>query len=69
MFTILNENRFVANGRRLMKHQDLMDEIEKSIEDKLERSKVLEGSLGRILSSTQVMFHDLFPHLYMHAFI
>lgn len=37
-----------------MKHQNLMDEIEKSIEDKVERSKVLEGSLGRILSSTQV---------------
>ncbi|KAL8124008.1 sucrose synthase 7-like [Apium graveolens] len=46
-------SRFVASGRRLMKHQNLMDEIEKSIEDKLERSKVLEGLLGRILSSTQ----------------
>lgn len=49
-----------------MKHQTLMDEIEESIEDKSERSKVLEGSLGQILSSTQVMFHDLFPHLDLH---
>ncbi|WOG92281.1 hypothetical protein DCAR_0311544 [Daucus carota subsp. sativus] len=46
-------SRFVGGGRRLMKHQTLMDEIEESIEDKSERSKVLEGSLGQILSSTQ----------------
>ncbi|KAK1384138.1 Sucrose synthase [Heracleum sosnowskyi] len=46
-------SRFVASGRRLMKRHNLMDEIEKSINDKIERSIILEGSLGRILSSTQ----------------
>lgn len=39
-----------------MKQQQLMNEIEKSIEDKRERIKVLEGSLGQILISTQVLF-------------
>lgn len=37
-----------------MKRHHLMDEVEKSIEDKIERGKVLEGLLGYILSSTQV---------------
>lgn len=46
-------SRFVGNGRRLMKQQQLLDEIEKSIEDKRELIKVLEGSLGQILTSTQ----------------
>lgn len=41
-------------GRRLMKFQQLKDEVEQTIEDKVERAKVLEGSLGDILSSTQV---------------
>ncbi|KAI3464193.1 hypothetical protein Pfo_020856 [Paulownia fortunei] len=45
--------RFTGMGRRLMKFQHLKDEIEQTIEDKVERSKVLEGSLGDILSSTQ----------------
>ncbi|KAG8378645.1 hypothetical protein BUALT_Bualt07G0006900 [Buddleja alternifolia] len=45
--------RFTGTGRRLMKFQQLNNEIEQTIEDKLERSKVLEGSLGDILSSTQ----------------
>lgn len=39
-----------------MKQQQVMDEIEKSIEDKRERIKVLEGSLGQILTSTQVLY-------------
>ncbi|KAH9780764.1 hypothetical protein WN944_014932 [Citrus x changshan-huyou] len=46
-------SRFVAKGKRLMKRHHLMDEVEKSIEDKIERGKVLEGLLGYILSSTQ----------------
>ncbi|KAL9170938.1 hypothetical protein ABFS82_04G178700 [Erythranthe guttata] len=46
-------SRFVGMGRRLMKPQHLKDEIEQTIEDKAERSKVLEGSLGDILCSTQ----------------
>ncbi|CAB4311890.1 unnamed protein product [Prunus armeniaca] len=45
--------RFVAMGKRLMKMQHVMEELEKSIEDKHERSKVLEGLLGYIISSTQ----------------
>ncbi|KAJ8554087.1 hypothetical protein K7X08_024765 [Anisodus acutangulus] len=35
------------------KKENLMEEIENTIEDKAERTKVLEGSLGQILSSTQ----------------
>ncbi|KAL2555270.1 Sucrose synthase 6 [Forsythia ovata] len=45
--------RFTGMGRRLMKSQHLKEEIEKTIEDKLERSKILEGSVGDILNSTQ----------------
>ncbi|KAJ0106180.1 hypothetical protein Patl1_19509 [Pistacia atlantica] len=45
--------RYVATGNKLMKRQQLMDELEKVIEDELERSKVLEGLLGYILSTTQ----------------
>ncbi|XP_011047767.1 PREDICTED: sucrose synthase 7-like isoform X1 [Populus euphratica] len=46
-------SRLVATGRRLMKRQHIMDEVDKSIQDKNERQKVLEGLLGYILSSTQ----------------
>ncbi|KAL3618100.1 Sucrose synthase 6 [Castilleja foliolosa] len=46
-------SRFTGMGKRLMKFQQLKDEIEQTIEDKVERSKVLEGTLGDILSSTQ----------------
>ncbi|KAL0421699.1 UNVERIFIED_CONTAM: Sucrose synthase 5 [Sesamum latifolium] len=46
-------DRFIGMGRRLMKFQQLQDEVEQAIEDKVERAKVLEGSLGDILSSTQ----------------
>ncbi|KAK2987667.1 hypothetical protein RJ640_027919, partial [Escallonia rubra] len=45
--------RFTASGRRLMNPHHIIGEIEASIEDKLERSKVLEGSLGQILGTTQ----------------
>ncbi|KAF8407495.1 hypothetical protein HHK36_006629 [Tetracentron sinense] len=45
--------RYVGMGKRLMKLHHLMDEMEKSIEDKLERTKALEGILGYILCSTQ----------------
>ncbi|KAF8378861.1 hypothetical protein HHK36_030210 [Tetracentron sinense] len=44
---------YIAKGRRIMKLQHLMEEMEKSIEDKLERTKVLEGFIGYILCSTQ----------------
>ncbi|OMO49912.1 Sucrose synthase [Corchorus capsularis] len=46
-------SRLVATGKRLLKRQHLMDEVEKSIEDKVERSKILEGLIGFILISTQ----------------
>ncbi|PIN24830.1 Glycosyltransferase [Handroanthus impetiginosus] len=45
--------RFTGMGKRLMKLQQLMDELEKAIEDKDERSQILEGSIGEILYSTQ----------------
>ncbi|KAG6420910.1 hypothetical protein SASPL_117454 [Salvia splendens] len=45
--------RFTEKGRRLMKLQHLQEEIEQTIEDKAERSKVMEGTLGDILNSTQ----------------
>ncbi|KVH89888.1 Glycosyl transferase, family 1 [Cynara cardunculus var. scolymus] len=45
--------RFTAHGQRLVKPQELIYAIEKTIDDKQERTKVLEGSLGQTLSSTQ----------------
>lgn len=50
----IGRERFIAMGRRLMKLKHLTEEIEKTIEDKAERTKILEGSLGKIMSSTQV---------------
>lgn len=37
-----------------MKRQQMMEELEQSIDDKVEMAQVLEGQLGFILSSTQV---------------
>ncbi|KAL6175745.1 hypothetical protein ACLB2K_052384 [Fragaria x ananassa] len=45
--------RFVGDGKRLLKPQHIMEEVENSIEDGNEKSKVLRGLLGYILSSTQ----------------
>lgn len=45
--------RFVGLGKRLMKPPHIMEEFENSIEDKNDRSNVLGGLLGYILSSTQ----------------
>ncbi|KAE8665909.1 Sucrose synthase 6 [Hibiscus syriacus] len=45
--------RLVESGKRLLKRQQLMDEVENSIEDKAEKSKILEGLIGFILISTQ----------------
>ncbi|XP_019093340.1 PREDICTED: sucrose synthase 6-like [Camelina sativa] len=44
---------FVGGGKKLMKREDLMNEIEKCIEDSRERSKILEGLFGYILTCTQ----------------
>ncbi|XP_021292044.1 sucrose synthase 7 [Herrania umbratica] len=46
-------SRLVATGKRLLKRQLLMEEVEKSIDDKVERSKILEGLIGFIVMSTQ----------------
>lgn len=46
--------KYVQKGRRIMKLQHLLDEIENVIDDKMERTKVLEGVLGDIWYSTQV---------------
>ncbi|CAI9289173.1 unnamed protein product [Lactuca saligna] len=46
-------DRFTTRGRRLVKPEELIYAIEKTIDDELERTKVLEGSLGQILRSTQ----------------
>ncbi|WVZ14687.1 hypothetical protein V8G54_012253 [Vigna mungo] len=45
--------RFVASGKRLMKQYHVMDDVEKSVEDKAERKKLLDGMLGYIFSCTQ----------------
>ncbi|KAK2421618.1 sucrose synthase [Trifolium repens] len=45
--------RLVANGKRLVRLNHIMEEVEKTIEDKNERKKLLEGLLGYILSCTQ----------------
>ncbi|KAJ0255701.1 Sucrose synthase 6 [Hirschfeldia incana] len=44
---------FVKGGKKLMKRENLMNEIEKCIEDSLERKKIMEGLFGYILSCTQ----------------
>ncbi|KAG4966513.1 hypothetical protein JHK84_041093 [Glycine max] len=45
--------KYLGKGRRIMKLHHLMEEMELVIDDKSERSQVLEGILGFILSSTQ----------------
>lgn len=60
------DKRFVATGKRLLKSQHIMEELESIIEDKNDRSKVLEGMLGYILSSTKVLTYSLF-HAHIRA--
>ncbi|KAJ4828802.1 Sucrose synthase 6 [Turnera subulata] len=45
--------KFVENGRRIIKLQNLLDEMENVIDDATERTKVLEGLLGDIWFSIQ----------------
>ncbi|XP_020234134.1 sucrose synthase 6 [Cajanus cajan] len=45
--------KYLEKGRRIIKLHHLMEEMEQVIDDKSERSQVLEGILGFILSSTQ----------------
>lgn len=46
-------NKFVEQGKRLMKLQHLMSEMEIVIDDNAERTQLLEGLLGYILCTTQ----------------
>lgn len=46
--------KYIEKGKRMMKLNHLMDEMERVIDDKVERNHVLEGVLGYILCSTQV---------------
>ncbi|XP_071722761.1 sucrose synthase 5-like [Rutidosis leptorrhynchoides] len=46
-------SKYIEKGRRIMKLHQLMEEMEKVIVDKNERTQVLEGVLGYILCSTQ----------------
>ncbi|KAM3298470.1 hypothetical protein ACQJBY_040098 [Aegilops geniculata] len=45
--------RYVSRGRRLLKNQQLVEELEKSLDDKAEKEKLVEGFLGYIICSTQ----------------
>jgi sucrose synthase len=56
--------KYIEKGKRIMKLHHLMDELEKAIDDKNERTQVLEGKLGYILCTTQVLvFHQPFSCL------
>ncbi|KAL6912372.1 hypothetical protein ACP4OV_001177 [Aristida adscensionis] len=46
-------SRYVSKGRRLMKKQQLMEELQKSMDDKLDRDKLAQSFLGYVISSTQ----------------
>lgn len=46
--------KYIEQGKRMMKLHNLMDELEKVIDDPAERNHVLEGLLGYILCTTMV---------------
>ncbi|XP_062220858.1 sucrose synthase 7-like isoform X2 [Phragmites australis] len=46
-------HRYVSQGRRLIKNQQLMDELHESTDGKLHKDKLAQGYLGYIISSTQ----------------
>lgn len=47
--------KYIEKGKRIMKLSHLMGEMEKAIDDKNDRTQLLEGLLGYILCSTQVL--------------
>lgn len=47
--------KYIEKGRRLMKLNQLMDEMEIVINDLVQRKRVMEGDLGKILCFTQVL--------------
>jgi len=46
--------KYIEKGRRTMKLQQLLDEMENVIDDQVERTRVLQGLLGDIWFSIQV---------------
>ena len=52
--------KFIEKGRRTMKLQQLLDEMENVIDDQAQRTRVLEGLLGDIWFSIQVCIPVLF---------
>jgi len=44
---------YVSKGKRLMKNHLLMEELEASMDDKVEKARLVEGFLGYIIFSTQ----------------
>jgi sucrose synthase len=46
--------KYIEKGRRTMKLQQLLDEMETVIDDQVERTRVLQGLLGDIWFSIQV---------------
>lgn len=49
--------KYIEKGKRLMKLHHLMSEMEQVIDDKAERTQLLEGLLGYILCTTQVGYN------------
>ncbi|XVE72025.1 hypothetical protein DITRI_Ditri11bG0005600 [Diplodiscus trichospermus] len=45
--------RYIEKGKRILKIQELRDQMEKVIDDKSERDKVMDGYLGSMFSSVQ----------------
>ncbi|RWR92903.1 sucrose synthase 7-like protein isoform X6 [Cinnamomum micranthum f. kanehirae] len=45
--------RYAGKGKRVMKSNHLREELEKVIEDRIERVRVMDGYLGSIIRSTQ----------------
>lgn len=47
--------RYLSKGKRLLKNQQLLEELEKALDDKVEKEKLVEGFLGYIICSTPVI--------------
>lgn len=52
--------KYIEKGRRLLKLNQLMDEMEIVINDLVQRKQVMEGDLGKILCFTQVLPYFFF---------
>ncbi|GFP82404.1 sucrose synthase 5 [Phtheirospermum japonicum] len=50
--------KYIEKGKRLMKLHNLMSEMEQAIDDKDERTQLLEGLLGYILCTTQTLIES-----------